>query len=123
MNTLIALLLVVGCASCGSTAPSRTPAGTNAPSTTDIVITGRSQREAAVGQQVTIIGVQTRTKIPTVCGVDVDVDYALSDKKVIVRGVLRRFVVPEARAADGLVVASRGPGTFYQVIDVHTNCR
>jgi hypothetical protein len=35
----------------------------------------------------------------------VDGDYALSDKKVVVRGVLRRFVVPEAPTADGLAVA------------------
>jgi hypothetical protein len=116
VNALIALLLVMGSAGCAG--PYRAPAGTNAPSPTDIVITDRSQLEDAVGQQVTIIGVQTRTKIPTVCGVDVDGDYALSDREVIVRGVLQRYVVPEAPAADGLPLASRGPGNVYMLLDL-----
>ena len=79
----------------------------------NLVITEESHRDAAVGREVTIIGVQTRTKMPTVCGVDVDGPYELSDKKVIVRGVLHRNVVTNADRLS----ANRGNGTFYSVVD------
>jgi hypothetical protein len=82
----------------------------------DVVITEPNQRAAAVGRRVTIIGVQTRTKLPTVCGVDVDGDYALSDREVIVNGVLHRDVVTEVDNT----MANRGRGTFYSVIDPAT---
>ena len=81
-----------------------------------MLITDASQREGAVDHEVTIVGVQTRTKIPTVCGVDVDGAYALSDRRVIVRGVLRRTVVTEVDP----MTANRGTGTFYSVIDPAT---
>ena len=81
-----------------------------------IVITDPGQRAAAVGERVRVVGVQTRSKIPTVCGVDVDGDAALSDKRVVVIGILERVVVDEVDP----YAASRGPGTFYQVIDEKT---
>lgn len=85
-----------------------TPAG--------LVISDESQLEAAVDRQVTIVGVQTRAKIPTVCGVDVDGPYSFSDKKVVVRGVLRRTIVTRINP----MVANRGTGTFYSVVDPAT---
>lgn len=67
-----------------------------------------------VGKEVTLVGVQTRTKIPTVCGVDVDGDYEHSDTKVTATGILqRREVAP--RGADEPIVASRGPGIYYSL--------
>jgi hypothetical protein len=80
------------------------------------LITDRQQLDAAVGSIVTIVGVQTRTKIPTVCGVDVDGADELADHKVIVRGVLHRDVVTEASPT----AANRGNGTFYSVVDPAT---
>lgn len=88
---------------------------------TEIMITDPSQREAAVDKAVVVVGLQTRTKQPQVNGVDVDGDDAFSDKTVVVRGVLRKTVVPERPPSkDGLHVASRGAGTFYAVIDPAT---
>jgi hypothetical protein len=83
----------------------------------DLVITTPQQRDALVGRQVTVVGVQTRTKVPTVCGVDVDGAYELSDQIVIVNGVLRRHVVTEADPT----TANRGPGTFYDIVDPVTH--
>lgn len=88
----------------------------DAASESPILITDASQRAAAVGKRVRIVGVQTRTKIPTVCGVDVDGDYQLSDKRVVVTGVLERTVVEQVDP----YAASRGPGTFYRVVDQQT---
>ena len=84
-----------------------------------VVITRESQREAAVGRRVTIRGVLTRTKIPTVCGIDVGDAYELSDRNVVVNGVLQRTVVPP-RDPSAPEAASRGPGTFYLVVDPAT---
>jgi hypothetical protein len=81
-----------------------------------VFITSPEQREAAVDKQVTIIGEQTRTKQPTVCGVDVDGDYELSNREVIVQGVLRRSVIVNVDTS----MQTRGPGTFYSVIDPAT---
>lgn len=83
------------------------------------VITDRAQREAAIDQEVTVVGILTRTKIPTVVGIDVDDAYDLSDKKVIVRGVLRKTVVakdPNENDA-GIHFATRGAGTFYSLVN------
>jgi hypothetical protein len=89
--------------------------------TTTITITDPSQREAAVGKSVVVIGVQSRSKQPQVNGVDVDGEYGLSDKKVVARGILKKTVVAEPPPAkDGLEVARRGAGTYYAVIDPTT---
>ena len=80
------------------------------------VITHHDQLEAAVGQEVTIVGLQSRTKQPTVCGADVDGDYALSDREVTVRGILHRLVTTDVDP----MTANRGPGTFYSVVDPKT---
>jgi hypothetical protein len=86
------------------------------------VITDPSQLDAAVGKLVTIVGEQTRTKVPTVLGVDVDGDYDLSDKRVRVTGILHRHVVePREPDPDELPVATRGPGIYYSVVDPATN--
>lgn len=84
-----------------------------------VVITDRAQREAAVDREVTVIGILTRTKVPTVVGIDVGDAYDLSDKKVIVRGVLKRTVIdkdPNDNDA-GIKFATRGAGTFYSLVN------
>ena len=77
--------------------------------------------DAHLGAVVTLVGVQTRTKQPTVCGADVDGDYALSDRTVRVTGVLHRTIVnrPEPKPGDEMV-ATRGSGTYYDVTDPKT---
>lgn len=80
-----------------------------------ITITSLDQLDDAVGQRVTIVGVQTRTKIPTVLGVDIDGEYELSDARVTATGVLERYVV-EPRPPDAPAIAWRGPGTFYRLV-------
>ncbi|MCY1071218.1 hypothetical protein OV090_41130 [Nannocystis sp. RBIL2] len=107
------IVLLAACGQAGSPPPAAPTALTDPGET---VITDRSQPAAAVGKTVTIIGPQTRTKQPTVHGVDVDGDYALSDRTVIVRGVLRETVVTEVDPT----VAGRGPGTYYAVVDPAT---
>jgi hypothetical protein len=74
----------------------------------------RVDLSSLVGRPVELIGVLTRSKIPTVCGVDVEEDDELSDQLVVVRGVLaRREVQPRAPGAP--IVASRGPGVYYSL--------
>jgi hypothetical protein len=122
-RALVVAMMVAGALGCSSAKeqPKIVSGTTNEPTKDEITITDPSQREAAVGKSVVVIGVQTRTKQPQVNGVDVDGAYELSDKKVVARGVLEKTVVPEEpRSEDGLVVASRGAGTFYAVIDPAT---
>jgi hypothetical protein len=88
----------------------------------EITITDPSQREAAVGKAVVVVGIQTRTKQPQVNGVDVDGDYKLSETKVVARGILRKTVVAEEPSREERMhAATRGAGTFYAVIDPATN--
>jgi hypothetical protein len=104
-----------------SAMPASEPKTSDSDSETTITITDPSQREAAVGKSVVVIGIQTRTKQPQVNGIDVDGAYGLSDKKVVARGVLKKTVVAEVPPAeDGLEVARRGAGTYYAVIDPTT---
>lgn len=85
-----------------------------------IVITDPSQREAAVGKLVTVTGRQTRSKQPTVAGVDVNGDYALSDVQVRATGRLERYVVGVPSIADDVMMATRSPGTYYALVDPAT---
>lgn len=130
-STAVLLFAIAGCAPHGSAAEptlgdaAPTASGATASSRSaeePVVIDDRSQVDAAVGKRVVIIGTQTRTKTPTVLGVDVDVDYELSDRRVKVSGILhRRIVEPKAPDPDELPIATRGPGTYYSVIDPATN--
>lgn len=75
--------------------------------------------DAYVGKVVTRVCVQTRSKQPAMCGVDVDGDYALSDRLVRATGVLGRRVIP--RRDEPTQVATRGPGTYYTLVDATTH--
>src|SRR4051794_20035302 len=79
-------------------ASSSAPSASALPASSDVgekmsrvLITDLSQREAAVGREVTVVGVQRRSKPPEVCGIEVDGDYDLSDRRVTAQGVLRRL--------------------------------
>ncbi len=62
-----------------------------------------------------MVGVQARSKIPTLCGVDIDGDDAYADKSVRATGRLEEYTVV-IRGADAPIVASRGPGTYYRLV-------
>lgn len=90
-------------------------APTDRPGSPCMQITDRAQLAGCVGQRVTVRGTVTRTKQPTILGVDVDAEYALSDRTATATGVLRRYTIepPDPDATE----ASRGPGTYYALRD------
>jgi hypothetical protein len=123
----LCILVALGCGAGSSSgpAPAASPASGAAPAASSSsgpgeqsVITDRSQLDAAVGQHVVIRGVQTRTKIPTVLGVDVAGPYEHSDKEVTAAGVLHRWEVKPEEVNPR--VASRGAGVFYRLVDPKT---
>lgn len=109
MRAALASILLAGCATAAPPAPAAT------------VLRDASNLEAYVGKVVTLVCVQTRTKQPTVCGVDVDGDYALSDRLVRATGTLQRRIVPPYDPPAGSeIVATRGPGTYYTLVNART---
>ena len=108
--TAISVCIIVGLL-CGC-------AGKNPHSTANVLTSGK-QVATHVGQTVTLRGVVTNTKIPTILGVDVQSnDPDLRGRLAEATGVLERWVVtPESLAElqrNG-PVANRGTGTFYRL--------
>src|SRR5687767_11610240 len=87
-----ALLLVVLAVACSSSHPRRSPA-------MPPVLTDPAQLDAHVGQVVTLRGVVSRTKVPTLLGVDVD-DSELADQPAEATGRLEREVVTQQQIDD-----------------------
>jgi hypothetical protein len=112
---------------CGTAAP-RGPAvagtaGAAAPAAAaPVVMADPARLEAAVGQSVTIRGVVSNTKIPTILGVDVESEAPdLRGSVGSATGILEKRTVTQAAidreiAAHGQF-AHRGPGTFYRLAD------
>lgn len=74
----------------------------------------RAALEALIGQGVELIGFLARTKIPTLCGVDVDDEQDLSGQRVVARGTLTRHeIAPPTLGAP--ISAGRGPGVYYSL--------
>lgn len=90
-------------------------------STTCETLTERSQLAACVGKRVTLRGVVSRTKIPSILGVDVDADYELSERVGVATGTLTTYTLPEPDPDDPLVAASKGPGTYYALTALDGN--
>jgi hypothetical protein len=93
--------------------------GTKNLHSTATILTSGNQVAARAGQTVTLRGVVTNTKIPTILGVDVQSnDPDLRGQLAEATGVLQRWVVtPESLAElqrNG-PVANRGTGTFYRL--------
>ena len=84
------------------------------------MITDPSQREAAVGKLVTVIGIQNWSKVATVVGVDVDGDYDFANRRVRATGTLHKRVVKPQPPSEP-VMAMRGPGTYYYLVDPSGN--
>jgi hypothetical protein len=83
-------------------------------------LTDRSQLAACVGKRVTLRGVVSRSKIPSILGVDVDAAYALSDRLGVATGTLTTYTIPEREPGE-LVMASKGPGTYYSLTALDGN--
>lgn len=81
---------------------------------TDVpILTSNDQLDAHVGQVVTVRGMVTNTKIPTIIGVDVfTFDPDLRGKYAEAMGTLSRHVVTPEQL-EGARYAHRGPGVFY----------
>ena len=74
--------------------------------TEPVVITDRIYLDDHVGEIVTLVGTQTRTKIPRVMGIPVSGNYGLSDQIVSVAGRLESFEITK----DDLNGWDRNPG-------------
>jgi hypothetical protein len=86
------------------------PASVSAPCET---LTDRSQLAGCVGKRVTLRGVVSRSKIPSILGVDVDAEYELSDRLGEATGTLATYMIFEQDPNDQIVRASKSPGTYY----------
>jgi hypothetical protein len=86
-----------------------------------VLITHRDEREAHVGETVTVEGEISRTKLPQIAGVDVDLDESNDPRGKIARatGILRKSIVTKEELdraiAEHGMFANRGPGTFYHL--------
>jgi hypothetical protein len=107
----VAALLVVSGAACSG--PSQRGTVGNVNETCQVVLQA-DQVARCVGKTVTLRGLVTRTKIPTILGVDVDADYALSDQVAEATGLLVTYSVEAPRPGEP-IVQSRGPGTYYRL--------
>ena len=89
------------------------------------VLTSVRDVEAHVGQIITIRGLVTNTKIPTILRVDVASDDPdLRGQVAEATGLLRKYVVtPEhiQNVEPEMIVANRGPGVFYRLQDVNSD--
>ena len=83
-------------------------------------VTDRARLAACVGKTVTLRGVVSRTKVPSILGVDVDADYELSDRVGVATGKLATYTIRE-RGPDEPIVASKGPGTYYALTALDGN--
>lgn len=148
MHRPLLVLLLLGAIACSATTPANdtaarsaatpqratTPGGTarvgNASATTTsavqrearasapIVVTRQEDIAQHIGQVITLRGVVTRTKIPTILGVDVSSDDPdLRDQDAEATGKLIRLVVEESDIAP--TSAHRGAGVFYRLQDLN----
>tara|TARA_R110002072_G_scaffold92541_2_gene205909 strand:- start:967 stop:1284 length:318 start_codon:yes stop_codon:yes gene_type:complete len=67
-----------------------------------------------VGHPVELVGVLARSKIPTLCGVDVHDAEELSGQRVVARGTLSRDEI-HAPQPGAPIAAGRGPGVSYSL--------
>lgn len=108
-------VLLIASLGCAGASPSR------ASDPSEVVITEPGKLDSLVGTVVTLVGVQTRSKWPTVLGADVDGDDAMSDQRVRVRGRIEKSVQNGPPMIDGEVVQGRAAGTTsYRIIDPAT---
>lgn len=85
-------------------------------STPCTVITDERAVSACIGQRVTLKGVVSNSKLPTLLGVDVDAE-ALRDKPARATGVLTEVTEPPGHDEPGMEVARRAPGTYVKLLE------
>ncbi|MGC4072036.1 MAG: hypothetical protein QM760_05880 [Nibricoccus sp.] len=73
----------------------------------------RTQLDRYVGRKIKIIGEVSRTKTPTIMGVEVEASYDLCGTICEAEGVLVRWVVTEKNLKPWM--QSRGAGVFYRL--------
>ena len=116
----VAITLLLSLAACSGRTDTRM-AGETGSARTPVLITHREDREANVGKTVTVEGEVSRTKLPQIAGVDVEIDESNDPRGKIARatGVLRKTVVTKEELdkaiAEHGMFANRGPGTFYHL--------
>jgi hypothetical protein len=80
------------------------------------VLVSTAALENHVGKLVAVRGVVSKSKQPTILGVDVAAAETLGGREAYAIGILAKWIVTNAdlrQVAKKRVVASRGPGTFY----------
>lgn len=84
------------------------------------IIESSEQLDKYVGKSITIKGVVTDTKIPTIMGIDiVSDDPNLRGKLGVATGILQKTVFTEDEIDK--YAANRGAGKFYKLKDPETN--
>jgi hypothetical protein len=129
MRAAVLVSLIAGCGTPAAheepmtKTPPTTPTSTPTPAPTATpVLTDPADLDRHVGQLVTLRGTLTRTKIPTLLGVDVagPAPDALAERPAEATGVLEREVVTQQeldrQIAEMGQFANRGAGTFYRLI-------
>jgi hypothetical protein len=87
-----------------------------------ILIKHPDHLETALGLLVTLVGVVSESKVPTLLGVEVQSESPdLRGKPAMATGLLEKSVVTQEEL-DRLTLqrgafANRGPGTFYRLVD------
>lgn len=89
-------------------------------------VTDQSKLDLYIGKIITIRGMVTNTKIPTILGVDVRSDYPdLRDEVGEATGVLIKWTVTKDELDKAIKekkeFANRGPGTFYRLKEMDSN--
>jgi hypothetical protein len=87
-----------------------------------IAITHPDHLETAIGLLVTLTGVVSESKIPTLLGVEIQSDSPdLRGKPALATGLLEKSVVTQEDLDRAMLrrgaFANRGPGTFYRLVD------
>ncbi len=112
---VLSLLLLIACSGSKETAKN-TP---KLPKNSVVLITDEKQVDANVGKLVRLEGVVANSKQPTLLGVDISCDSLdLRGQKAWAYGLLDKIVAKEPETEP--ISATRGAGTYYQLIDPST---
>jgi hypothetical protein len=108
--TIFALAALAGCGNKSS----------RAPKSGLVLMTAPGSWTTLLGTEVQIIGKVSRTKVPTILGVEIDSGDLEPGKRASAIGVIDAVVVRERDPGEP-PVATRAPGTYYRLINPKTN--
>lgn len=109
---LLLFTALTGLAGCGNTA-SRVPASGL------VLMTAPTDWSSLIGTEVQVVGHVSRSKVPTILGIEVDADSEQAGKRATATGVVDAIIIAEPNPADP-PAAMRGPGTYYRLINPKT---